>query len=149
MPAEETGTQVQHPSPHRGAVSAAVLTFAILAGPLAWALEVLLNYGLSSQACYPRQYPRPVLPGEWNWLPSFLVISTVVALIVAVVAGYLGYRAWRHTQEEASGGHRHLIEVGEGRTRFLASWGLWIGALFAVAIIFDAIGILAVRTCGG
>ncbi|MCP8937443.1 hypothetical protein NK718_02860 [Alsobacter sp. SYSU M60028] len=141
--------RVRHPSPHRGEVSGLAIAFAILAAPAVWALQVLLNYGLSSMACFPRDYPRTVLPAGWSWLPTLLAASTAVALVIAVAAAWAGYRSWRRTREEADGEHRRLLEVGEGRSRFLAAWGLWIGVLFAVAILFDAVGLALVTSCGG
>lgn len=144
----DPGHAIQHPAPHRKAVKGVVIAFAILAGPTAWALQLLANYGFASLVCFPAREPHMDLPPRWNGLPLGLLIATLVALAVSVVAGVLGYRGWRRTQAEAGGGYRHLIEVGEGRTRFLASWGLWIGALFSVALLFDVVGILLVTSCG-
>jgi hypothetical protein len=145
---QHPGQAVQHPAPHRGAVNGAVIALAILAGPAAWALQLLVNYGLASLACFPAREPHMALPPGWHGLPVGLLAGTLVAMSIAIIAGLLGYRSWVRTNAEAGGGHRHLIEVGEGRTRFLASWGLWIGALFSVALVFDAVGILLVTSCG-
>ena len=149
MPANEPVTGVKHPAPHRSEVSGKILVFAIVAAPVVWSLQVLLGYALSSHACFPREYPLAVLPQGWGGLPHALLAVTAVAFVIAAAASFMGYRSWRKTAGEAGGGHKHLIEVGEGRTRFMAAWGLWIGALFAVALIFDALGLYLVSSCGG
>jgi hypothetical protein len=140
---------VRHPSPHRGAVAGALLATAILAGPAAWALQLLVNYGLASMACYPVGQPHLDLPPAWRGLPHGLLAGSLAALAVAVVAAIMGYVFWRRTKGDASGGKRHLIEVGEGRTRFLSAWALWIGVLFSIALAFDVVGTLLVTSCGG
>jgi hypothetical protein len=149
MPTHESAHDVKDPAPHRDAASGAVLAFAILAGPAAWGLQLLVNYGFSSQACYPRQYPRAVPPDNWAWLPYGLMAVTALAFLLAAAAGWVGYSRLRKMQAGSGAGHARLIEVGEGRARFLSACGLWIGTLFAVALAFDGLGLMLEPTCGG
>jgi hypothetical protein len=41
-----------------------------------------------------------------------------------------------------------MVETGEGRTRFLAIWGMLIGLTFFVAVIFDFVGLWILPICG-
>ena len=44
---------VEPPAPHRARTSLALLFGALLASPLAWSVQLLVNYGLASHACFP------------------------------------------------------------------------------------------------
>jgi len=140
--------RVDHPAPHGHAVARRVLFGALLAGPVAWTAQLTISYGLSSYACFPRAHPlASALPG-WGWVwPAALAIN-IAALAVAVAAIVVSFRSWQRASEEAPGGHLQLIESGEGRTRFLAVWGIWSGVWFAVGILFNTIGVLWVPLCG-
>ncbi|HEX6440664.1 MAG TPA: hypothetical protein VF007_00650 [Stellaceae bacterium] len=63
-----TSYGVEHPAPFAGAVSKWLLFTALLAAPIAWFIQLFVDYGLTSQACFParaadRDRPRPLAPG--------------------------------------------------------------------------------------
>ena len=78
-----------------------------------------------------------------------MVALLIAGVLVALVACLVSWRAYARTRDEAGGDHRHLIEVGAGRTRFLALWGMLLGAGFAVATSLTAVAFLLVPRCDG
>ena len=40
-----------------------------------------------------------------------------------------------------------MMDAGEGRTRFLAIWGIWIGLVFMLAIAFNTISVFWAGLC--
>jgi hypothetical protein len=45
-------------------------------------------------------------------------------------------RGWRATAQESPGPAHHLMEAGEGRTRYLSMIGMGFSLLFFVASVF-------------
>src|ERR1700686_4794362 len=64
-----TGYEVEHPAPLAGTVPGWLLFTALVAAPLAWFVQLCVDYGLASQACFPRESPVPteltVSPAVW------------------------------------------------------------------------------------
>lgn len=143
-----TSYGVGHPAPHRGRVANGLLFAALLAAPLAWSAQLLLNYGLASHACFPQTRPKTVPGPGWEWLHSALLAINLVALAIAIAATIVSLFIWRRTSEEAHGGHEYLIEAGEGRTRFFAVWGVWSGVWFIIQILFGTIAAIGGIGCG-
>jgi hypothetical protein len=135
-----------HLAPHRHQVRTALLTFALVGAPLAWFVRLLFNYGYASHACFPGDAPLQATADRGFW-PLLLGID-LFALALAFIAALIAYRSWRVARAEAQGDSGHLLEVGEGRTRFLALWGLMTSLGFAVAVAFDLVGLLVVPLCG-
>jgi hypothetical protein len=133
-----------HPAPHRHRVHLALLIFGAFIGPVAWGLHLLANSAIAGQVCYPGSVPR------LEHLPSLrllLASSGAIAIILALIGTYLSYRSWRTTREEREGSHHHLMEVGEGRTRFFAFAGLFSSLVFALVIFCDTFSVLMVPAC--
>lgn len=136
---------VDHPAPHRERVLLAALNFGLLAAPSAWALQLLINYAASSYACFPGGSPGSA-SGTGVW--TALLIVELVALIVAVAGAAVAWRSWNITRHETSGHAQEMVDVGHGRTRFLAMWGLLISIGFSLAIVFSLAGLFMVPLCG-
>jgi hypothetical protein len=134
------------PAPPRRDVSLWLLTFGLVAAPLTWIVQTSLNYLVASRACYPYQtrYLDVVTNGFW----PLLTTATFVALAIGIAAALTSWRAWRLAREEHQGGWHQAMEVGEGRTRFLALSGLMLSSLFVAAVIFNAVGLFVVPPCG-
>ncbi|MDJ0450749.1 hypothetical protein [Methylocystis sp. JR02] len=139
---------VEPPAPHRARTSLALLFGALLASPLAWSVQLLVNYGLASHACFPSDRPRSSLAPGWEWVEPVVTALNLLCLAIAVVASLVALSVWRRTSGEAEGGHESVIDVGQGRTRFLAIWGVWGGVWFALQILFATISIIWVPACG-
>ncbi|MHB8884519.1 MAG: hypothetical protein ACYC5H_05445 [Methylovirgula sp.] len=144
-----TLTESAHPSPQRRRVGPLALAIGLIGAPAAWVMQLVVNYGLSSYACYPASVPRAtVLPGwEGSWI--ILVVINLLALLGAASTTFLSYRNWHVTRDEHPGALDDLVEAGEGRTRFIGLAGALSGIGFTLAIIFDLIAVLGVPQCSG
>src|SRR3954451_8894440 len=143
-----TGYEVEHPAPFSGAVPQWLLLAALLAAPVAWFVQLCVGYGLTAQACFPRENLLPtglgMSPAVW---PGSLALN-LGALVIAVFALFAALQIWLRTRQEVPSSYR-LIEGAEGRTRFLAVWGFWTGVWFAIGILFNTIAIFELPACGG
>ena len=138
----------EHPSPHRDRVRILSLLFGLAAGPTAWISQLVLGYGLSSYACYPKDAPHLQSPPPgWGGEHIVLLGINLACLALAGVGLLVSLRNWRRTRNEARGGAHHMLEVGEGRTRFLSLCGMLGCVLFAAAILFNTVPIMGVPAC--
>lgn len=147
-----TADQIQsreHPSPHRDRVRPDLLLLALATGPFAWIVQLAGDYALASHACRPDDPPRatPPLAGGWGGEPWLLVGVNLCCLAICLAGGAIALVSWRRTSGEKAGGAGALVEVGEGRTRFLAACGVLAAAAFALAIAFDTTLPLFVPSC--
>lgn len=136
-----------HPSPHRDRVSASLLFLGLFAGPVAWGLQLVTNFALASYRCYPGYAPRSsILPG-WQWSSPAILAINIAAAILALAGAAISYWHWQASRDEHHGSVGHAVEAGEGRTRFLAVWGVMTGLGFFAAIMFDTVAFLMVPQC--
>jgi hypothetical protein len=120
-----------------------LLLFAVAGAPAAWSAHLLINYGLASQPCYPGH--APLAAGSAS--PILLVAIDLIAIVVALAAGLVGFRIWRRYRYTGPGGFEDLMHLGEGRARFLGMWGVMFSIAFLAAILFDTIALLLVPSC--
>jgi hypothetical protein len=125
-------------------VGATVLLLALAAGPLAWALHLVLNYAFASQVCFPGPTPRQNGAGL-GWLWPLLIAIDLIGIAACALAALLSWRNWREAPRDLPLDRE--IEIGEGRSRFLASWGMFTGVLLALAIVFDFVGLWVLPLC--
>lgn len=137
----------RHPAPQRHRVGALALGFALFAAPAAWFAQLSIGSGLASHACYPRA--TPLAMPLWGGLWSLLLFISLVAIAISAAAGLVALRSWRATRNEQPGSRHHLLEVGEGRTRFLAMCGLLTSGGFLVALLFSTVMLFLVPVCNG
>jgi hypothetical protein len=142
---DQTVSPETHPAPYRKNASLFSLGFGLAAAPLAWAAQSIICYALSSYGCFPDQTHRAA-PLLIETLP-ILVALNVAALILAALGGAIAYRNWRGTREERDGGSEHLIEIGEGRTRFLSMCGVLSSLGFLIATVFTSSAIVLAPLC--
>ena len=136
---------VQHPAPHRSRVGFPAAIFGLIAGPLAWSGHLLASYALASHHCYPGAVPRQDMPGGAGLWGALLAIDAV-ALAIALLGTLTAFRGWSASRAEAS---HHPLEVGEGRTRFLAICGMIASMGFLAAIAIDVVALFMVPLCRG
>jgi hypothetical protein len=147
MAPDATITGEAHPAPHRERVGLLALTFPVLAPPLAWSAHLIVNFAFSSHACYPDGAPLQSPAPGFGWLWSLLLLIDLAGIIVGLAGALIAWRNWRLTAEELAETGPPLAEIGEGRTRFLAIWGLLIGIGFSVATVFDFVGVWVLPIC--
>ena len=134
-----------HPAPDRDKVASREIAMALVGGPLAWIIQLCGGFAAMTMACFEGG-ERTVWPivGE-----GAVILLSLITFCVALAATWLSWRLYVRTREETEGDHAHLVEIGAGRTRFLALWGLVLGAGFTVTIVFNALALLLVPTCAG
>ncbi len=138
-----------HPAPHRGRASTLLSTFGLLGGPLAWFVHLCAGYGLASWSCFPKDV-RGLAPLEGAaWSGPVMVILLIASVLTAIAALFAARSNFERTREEGHGGHGQVMEVGAGRTRFIALWGMFLGGGFAVATVLDAIAFVVLPRCAG
>jgi hypothetical protein len=138
-----------HPAPHRERASTLASTFGLLGGPLAWFVQLCAGYGLASWSCFPKDQRgiAPLAGASWSW--SVMVSLLTASVVIAVASLFAARSNFARTRQEGAGDHVHLMEVGVGRTRFIALWGMLLGGGFAVATLLDAVAFLVLPRCAG
>ncbi|MFO1061775.1 MAG: hypothetical protein U1E53_32990 [Dongiaceae bacterium] len=139
---------IDHPAPHDDPAGRRALAIGLLAAPVAWFIQLVAGYGLTSHACFPRDLQLPGAIAGWGWAWPVSLALNLLALAACAAAAAICWRRWRQARGEASGAHGRLLEAGEGRTRFLAIFGMWSAVWFAIAVIADSIVLLEVPLCG-
>ena len=136
-----------HPSPHRDRASIALLMLGLFGGPAAWTGQLLVSYGLTSYACFPGPTPRDALPPGWAWIDPGLTILGALALVVALAATIMSWRIYARTRAEMQGRTNDLLDIGEGRSRFLAFCGVLTSGAFVTVILFETLSLYLVPPC--
>jgi hypothetical protein len=134
-----------HPAPERRKAGLASLVFGLAVPPLAWCAQSVVGYGIASHACFPGDSPLP--EPTFSYLRPMLWAFNAAALVSAIVGLWIAARNWSATRRERGGNSTRLIELGEGRTRFLAMCGMLAGAGFVVAILFSSVSLLLSPLC--
>jgi hypothetical protein len=137
------------PAPHADRVAPRELFFGLWGGPLAWYVQLCAGFALASQPCFRggMRLAAPLRGAQWTW-PAMILIM-ISAVVVALLALLVSSRAFRRTRTEGSGDAAHLSEVGTGRTRYLALWGVLLSAAFALAAAISAVAFITVPRCAG
>jgi len=141
-----TDTSTGHPAPHRDRVRSVTLIFSAGVAPIFWLGQLMLAYAISAQVCFNGDHPTTITSSAL--LHAVLLGFDVIAIAGAIAGGIVSYVSWRRVRHERAGGHRHMIEAGEGRTRFMAMWGMLSSGCFLFAIAFEAIASFMVPLCG-
>jgi hypothetical protein len=123
--------------------------FALFGGPVAWFLQLCAGYALASEPCFRDGYraaaPLPAL--QWTW-PA-MILAMGVAIAVSLLALLVSWRTFNRTREDGAGDAHPPVGVSEGRTRFLALWGVLLGSGFALATALTAVAFLTLPRCAG
>jgi hypothetical protein len=118
------------------------LLFALAAGPAGWIGQLVLDYGIAGYACYGGSGPRlSTPPTGWPGERALLLGLNGAGLALAFAGGLIAYRAWRDLRSGRSN------PATAGRTRFLATCGMFSAAGFGAAILFGTIEPFMVSTC--
>ena len=145
----EPGSLTNHPVLHHDPVSAFQSAFGLLGGPGAWFAQLCAGYAMASWPCFPREEHRVLPEAGYAWTWTAIVAVSVVAIGISFAAFAVSRRTYERVQSESRGGHQHLVDVGSGRTRFLALWGMVLGASFAVATAMTLIAFFVLPRCAG
>jgi hypothetical protein len=119
----------------------------VFGAPVLWSVQEIATYALTAHACFPVDTLRAVpASSATRWIALLLVGAAVAG---AASAGAIAYRCWRSVQDESEGREHRALEVGEGRTRFMALSGVLLSAAFSFGILMHGVGLLFLPLCGG
>ncbi|MEP6778583.1 MAG: hypothetical protein ABJC26_01745 [Gemmatimonadaceae bacterium] len=144
---KQVGDATLHPAPLRNLVSKRAMWFGILGAPAAWTVQFLVSYALSARRCFPRLYPFAEPERGATELRAILLTLFVVALVVAVFALITAVGSWRASAGETGGNAHNALDIGEGRTRFMALGGILISSIFVLAMFAQGALVLSVQPC--
>ncbi|MHB8671834.1 MAG: hypothetical protein ACYDAD_14950 [Acidimicrobiales bacterium] len=119
------------------------LWFGLVAGPLTWSGHLMASYLLDEGACALGYRESTVLGLPFH--KALLGAFTVVAAVVTVAAGVVGYLAWR-----AAGAAHDPDELAPpvGRVQFMGLGGALVSGMFLVLILTEGvINIVLLRVC--
>jgi hypothetical protein len=137
------------PAPKRPAIQLHQSFFALFGGPLAWFAQLNAGFALASQPCFLNG-ERTLVPhwsADCTW-PSMIALMSI-ACMIALLSMLISWRAYARTDDEGADDHCRVIEAGNGRMRFLALWGIFLGAGSALATASTAVAFFVLPRCGG
>lgn len=82
-----------------------------------------------------------------SWVHWLLPVVNLAALLGAGLGLALAVRNLHRTGRESAGESGGVMDAGEGRTRFLSIWGIWLGVVFILAIAFNTVAVFWVGLC--
>ena len=129
---------VDHPAPKRGELPRWRILAGLLLAPLAFSLQIVASYVVAALGCDAGRQPHLILYA--------IVIGAVVTMIAGLLIALANFRA---TRDEAGGSHQATQDKGDGRTRFLAYFGLCASAVFALAALVQLSSIITLAACVG
>jgi len=140
-------TETAHPAPARHRVSLGALWFGLFGAPAAWSVQMLADYSTNAHGCFTRLYPlsSPTMGAARMSLVLWLV--SAAAVVIGIAALVVALRSYLATRHEWRGEAHELLEVGEGRTRFMALSGVMLSALFLLASLVHAASVLLLAEC--
>jgi hypothetical protein len=136
-----------HPSPHRAHAWAWATGFGLIGGPLAWSLQLFVNASIGAHGCYPAD--APLAQAIWSNTTMVMAVVDVAAMLVCIGALWSAWHSWRRTRAERPGSAHHLMEAGDGRTRFMAMAGMLTSGLMLAAVVLSIASAMAIPGCGG
>ena len=126
------------------------MLWGLAAGPAGWVVQLVLGYGLSSYACFPRLAPfQRTPPPGWGGERWVLLGINLVCLVLIVAGGLVCLDAWRRSAR-AEGADAATPDLGKARAsreHFLASCGLLGAGGFAFATLFNTYSLLFTAAC--
>lgn len=149
-------TAPAHPAPARGIVPYWRLWYGLFGAPTIWSIQLIADYALVAHFCYPGNVPigQPTFGGT----RAVGLVVAVVALLVSIGSLLVALASWRETRESHGGETREgayggatarerVLEVGEGRARFMALSGVFVSGIFIFAVLMTALPLVTMPLC--
>ena len=114
--------------------------YSLMVGPVLWFAHFLLVWGMAEFGCRIN-FRNLELVSPAN-IQTFVLLTTIVALIAIAIGGVLGYRNWVATQEASQSGWAF-----EDRHRFLAVLAMLLCGLFLFSIVVTAMPAFYLNIC--
>ena len=141
-PSPVTGFHIGHPAPQRDEARPHQVLFTLLGAPAGWTAQLLFGFASTSYLCTGQAGIAVPL-----WLKPAVIGLNVAALAIAAAALIVALalvRRTTHEHRQRSGG---ILDAGEGRTRFLAVWGVFTSIVFFVATLANSFSLFLVSSC--
>lgn len=107
------------------------LWFGVAAGPIAWSVQLLVNYGFASAfACEL----------GWTWL---IYSVTLVAAAITLAGAIVAWRAWNVRGEDAGSALKGI----KSRQGFMAALGFSISLLTLTGIVLNGVPPFVIGVC--
>lgn len=142
-----TTTETFRREPHEVGVRPIPLAIGLVGAPMCWVMQLIVDYALSSYACYPFLEQRATVAPGWGHVWTGVIVINLLALVLAVAATGLSFINWRRLGRLQPDVRDDLVEAGAGRARFVAQCGTLAGIGFIAAIIFDLVAIIGSPIC--
>jgi nitrate reductase gamma subunit len=111
-----------------------LLWFGVLGSPAAWVVQFVFGYAVTEAAC-------DAAGTKWGIpVDAWAAIATVVAGVIATLAGVAALATFRATRDRGS-------EPPAGRIHFLATVGITLAPLFLCIIVLNGIGTILLTNC--
>ncbi|MEZ5815491.1 MAG: hypothetical protein R3D44_00215 [Hyphomicrobiaceae bacterium] len=139
-----------HPAPLRHAAPLVSLWIGLFGGFFAFAFQILLNFFIASYSCFSGRIPQGHSPQSWVWWT--MVAVATLAFLATAMSMWAAYSSWGATHVEASRApvrrrKDELLEIGEGRTRFMAMAGLVTSGILLATVFMNATALLIMPLC--
>jgi hypothetical protein len=115
----------------------ALLWFGVLAGPIAWSVEIIVGYGVEEIACSAGSASEQI---EGIGVEPIIVVLTLFLGAVTAAAGLVAFGCLRRLR--ASG----EADTG-GRPQWMALVGIATSAIFLVMIVMNLFSVVLLRVC--
>jgi hypothetical protein len=131
----------------QASVSLAPLWFGLLGGPIAWTLQLLIDYTLVAHYCFP-DAARRIAP-TIDSLHLIVSIVSVLALACAAAALFTAMRSWRVSGGVFGSERAELTEAAPppGRVRFMSLGGILVSSLTIVGIVIHGGFVVLLAPC--
>lgn len=149
MSARSATSSEVHFAARRGGAWRGLLWYGLVAPPLVWAVELYLNFGLASHACFPIEAPRATFLPGWERIWVALLAVNLVCLVVAAIGLVTSAFSWSrlHDEQPVEGEAGGIAYPSGERLRSFAVSGLMVSGLFTVAILFNTLYLWSISTC--
>ena len=131
----------------RNSVSIGALWFGLLGGPVAWTLQLFVDYPLVAHYCFPDAARRiePMIDS----LHLLVIVTSAIALLVALLALTTAVRSWRASGASLDNARSDSTDAAPplGRVRFMAMGGILASSLTIVGIVLHGGFILMIAPC--
>jgi hypothetical protein len=125
-------------------------SFTVFGGPLAWFAQLYGGFALASQPCVVDGVHMTEPLANARWTGPAMILLLVASLLVALCSFAVAWQSFNRAQATAPGMRRRdSSDVGVGRSRFLAVWGMLLASVFALATAMSAIGFFMLPRCAG
>lgn len=134
-----------HPAPQRHRRAGPYLWLGVFGGPLAWSVQLIAAYALIAHFCFPGRFP--VAEATIGGLRVIGLVVSAAAFLLTLWALIVALRSWEHVRQNEDRERHGVLEVGEGRTRFMSLAGVIVSGVFLFAVLLTTAPLVFAPLC--